>query len=66
MTAFREKLENIIDGVIEGTVPLATAKEAHLTAHRLVMDKFADVKMFRHGIEDEELRKAKRAMDRVK
>jgi hypothetical protein len=54
----REVLVEAMTAVREGKLPLDTAKEIHLLGHRVVMDKFAEVRL-RRLIREEEYEKAK-------
>lgn len=43
MSEIRKKLEETMIGVLEGKIPLDTAEQVHLVAHRFVMDKYSDI-----------------------
>lgn len=62
MTELQNFLLDTMKDVRDGTCPTKTAKEIHLTGHRLVMDKFAECKKRDRGIKDENLTKALDAM----
>ena len=65
MTELQEFFFDTMKGVKDGTCPTETAKEIHLTGHRLVMDKFAECKKKDRGMVDENLSKAMDAMREV-
>jgi len=54
MSEIREALTKTMMGVLDGKIPLDTAEQVHLTAHRHVMDRYADEKEARR-IGDEKL-----------
>jgi len=66
MSEIRETLVKTINGVLEGKVPLDTAKEVHLTAHRHVMDRYADDKEARRIGDAEVLAKVLKAQSMIK
>jgi hypothetical protein len=65
MSELQKFFFDTMKGVKDGTCPTETAKEIHLTGHRLVMDKFADCKKIDRGMKDEALSKALDAMREV-
>ena len=45
MSEFRKFLFDKMQKTAEGKLPIKTAKEIHLTAHRVVMDRHADARL---------------------
>ena len=66
MSKFRNFLFETMEKIRTGETPNKTAEQIHKTGHRVVMDKFADVKMSEIGIRDQELKDSMKAMDSVK
>jgi hypothetical protein len=66
MSKFRNFLFNTMEKIRNGETPIKTGEAIHKTGHRVVMDKFADVKMVEIGIKDQELRESIKAMDDIK
>lgn len=66
MTELQDYLFDLLPQIRNGDCPVATSREIHLTAHRIVADKNADCRMEEMGIREERLKESKKAMDRVK
>jgi hypothetical protein len=64
MSKLGDVLMASIEGISKGTLPLNTAKEIHLTAHRHVMDRYADVAVEKQG-SCEQIEKAKALLAEV-
>jgi len=65
MGEVREIMIETIKEIRAGQCPLDTAKEMHLSAHRAVMDSYADVARERMSIKNVELKASLDAMRAV-
>ena len=66
MSEMREFLFSAMEDLRKGDLPNETGGVIHLTAHRIVADKNADCRMVQIGLNGDQLRKAVKAMDKVK
>lgn len=66
MSEIRKKLENTMDGVLEGKIPLDTAEQVHLVAHRHIMDRYADDREARRIGDQQVLENLKKAQEMIK
>lgn len=66
MSEIRKKLEDTLNGVLDGKIPLDTAEQVHLVAHRHVMDRYADDREARRVGEKEVAEKLQKAQEMIK
>ncbi len=66
MSEIRKKLEKTMDGVLEGKIPLDTAEQVHLVAHRHVMDRYADDREARRIGDKQVSENLKKAQEMIK
>jgi len=65
MEEVREGMVRAMNGVLDGEVPLRTAKEAHLAAHRIVMNNYEECKEEELGMRRENINETMDAMRKV-
>ena len=65
MSKLGDILLDTIEGVKNGQLPLDTAEQIHLAAHRHVMDRYAEVAVNRQTSSDEAIQRAKELLNQV-
>ena len=65
MSQLGQVLMETIEGVRNGTMPLDTAEQIHLVAHRHVMDRYADSREARRTAQVITIEKAKELLRKV-
>ena len=65
MREVSERLLPLFDGILDGTVPIKTAKEANKAMTTHVQDRNADVRLHDTGLREEELRESYKSLKRA-
>lgn len=65
MQEVSSRLLPLFDGILDGTVPVKTAKEANKTMTTHVQDRNADVRLHDTGLRDEALKESYKSLKRA-
>ena len=65
MREVSQRLLPLFDGILDGSVPITTAKEANKAMTTHVQDRNADVRLQDRGMQEEELRESYKSLKRA-
>ena len=66
MSEIRKPLVEVLNAVRNGELPLDTAQQVHLVAHRHVMDRYADDREARRIGEKEQAKQLQKSVKKLK